>query len=270
MLCEAEKIIERFEPFVREHGSSKKSSIEKLCDTVRKVLQLLPDDVDHRNRRSSTEEAIGQCIAQHVAHELSMEYPLLSPDLFTKRRWVRIDFTEGAEAAESVLREPEPAKPKDKFRWVRVPLLIESSSRGVCTLGSVPWPGSPRVSATLYAKFPGSIGRQHLRHADRAWAKLHRIYADLLENDLIAQFVRTDVPRPRVSAFWIPSLPSIYVREVHQPDRRDPALVLTINKYRFLCCMWEADSEEPLEALMREFSEGGTINQEDDEENFYE
>lgn len=279
MLCEAEKYIQKFETFVRGHGSTETADVAKLLIAVKRISDLPMEEFggeahDERERIQAKRDAMADCVRTFVAQRMSEDFPLLDEKLFGFRRWIGVRFGDKPEVFTSVVKKPEQPSPKSPERWVETRLLVKSSApnwnrnrrNGAVTLGTIPVPGQRSKECTLYAKFPGVVGGRQTHFAHKAMAKLYRIHADLLDRPETALLTRQHITVPDLAAYWIPSLESIFAVEERAADRRDPALVLHVAGRRFLCCMWSAEGEQPLEAIMREFSEGGIVNMADEDE----
>ena len=273
LIDEAEPMIEGFAALVTGHTSRSEPDIDALETTVVKLagmsIEMFPG-ASNGERQRAREKAQEQCLAGYVAKRLSQRFPMIDADLLNRRRWVGIDFGEGDVATVANTRTVAPgSQPRTgDRRYVQGPLLMEYTlseygrghrDRGVL-FGRIPWPRRTRTDCQVYANFPGAILPQQMRFADAAQAEFYRAKADLLSVVALAPLARSHIPEPQLAALWIPTLSSFYTREQARADRRDPALVIKAFGAAFLCCLWDCQDEEPVEALLREFSIGGTVN----------
>lgn len=249
--CEAEQFIETFGEFVTSHTEKTTADFDALITAVRKINKL--------NQNFETRDgAIRGCVDAYLAKKIGERFPKIDDQLFQFQRWIGVKFkATGPEVFASRVTEPEDVDDKNEV-WVRTDLLISSGSHQLGSAFSAPKRKTQQWR--LHSDFPGNIGPEEHRYGFEALAILYRSYADILEQPELAEYEVDEIDKPKLVGYWIPSLPSIYIREQIKPVKRDPALVLHACGERFLCCLWDAqEKEEPLEAIIREFSEGGIV-----------
>lgn len=261
MQCEAEPLIDKFEEFVREHGSQEKADLDALVEHLQKIRKFHAEAAI--DDESILNPALRKGVTDYMVKAMSQKYPMLDESLFLKKRWIRYDHDN--KAGKTTILESRLAMPEDTNGWIEVPLLVakkqsSESWKGIASFQTV----RPSRHVAFKASFPGDITIDENIYAYQAEAEVFRIYADLLSRKETAGIVDGMISgyrmRPSVDAFWIPTLESIYVDVKPVPSRRDPALVITAFGRKFLCCCWDAANEHGIERLVREFSTGGKVN----------
>jgi len=260
MICEAEPLIDTFDKFVLSHATRQESSLDGLLEKMAKIrefhAQACIDD------SSLLITGLRTVIEKHVVNSISQKFPVLSPELFLKRRWVGVEYDAKANTAKVIgSRLSAPQEQATNVAWIEGNLLV---GKGTTHLGAYHTPTRPQRYLTLRVEFPGSISVDEMDHAYAARAMAYRVVAELLENRQTSSVAKTLIEggyhgKISTNAYWIPSLEGITVNSEPVPVKRDPALVMDFLGAKFLCCFWDAANEQPLEALIREFSTGGKV-----------
>ncbi len=260
LVDEAEPLIDGLPELFQSNSSQHETSLELLMESVRKAKSSQIEAFGNYRREKAYESLIHELVKTYTRRRMSAKFPHLDGSLFDKQRWIGVQFKPDSTIAIIGSKLSEPEETRKDVRWVNVPLIAHiDEGDSQCTLYSGRYAKTPHFQ--LVAEFPGSITRNEMKYACQAKAELYRITADLLESDELSDYAQDlHIHEPEVHAYWIPTLDSIGAEPV-PAARRDPALVLEIGGDRFLCCMWDATplGEEPLEAILREFSSGGTV-----------
>lgn len=59
---------------------------------------------------------------------------------------------------------------------------------------------------------------------------------------------------------WLPRIEDLYI-EQEIPVRDDPAVLVTCGDRAHLVAFWDSPNEDPIEGLLREFSEGPFVDE---------
>lgn len=114
---------------------------------------------------------------------------------------------------------------------------------------------------TVHAKLPDGLGRRHVKLVQEAIGHFHCAVALLyarginIESDL-APATRYESRKTNVEIIWAPAVEVLTLTAEPPRPAGDPAVVFSTAGHSFLLDFYDTPDEQPIEHLIREFSEG--------------
>jgi hypothetical protein len=283
-------VINRFDAFVKEHTTKKSGDADAILDQVRKCKNANPSIFEAKKVQeflTVRAKTVSSLVGQYISARMTVKYPLLDDALFSMKRHL-IVTPKGTLSSDRVAALDK--LPNKTDIRVTIPLFAEVPLEGPYGVDLGGWSRkTSRVTNNYgdreYKTHTGTVKStlpeppQDIKQAGRkAIGYYYNIVSEMYADDDLSEVLPTEPRSPELSIIWIPSpkalglkiettvkvvkaaRPEVKREPVVIPKNYDPALLLRINKLRFLVKTYDIVDEEPLINFLREFSTGGKFN----------
>jgi hypothetical protein len=257
-----------FPTVLAQNSSAKDYSLEQMLKDLASLSATSPtefpgDDVGAQSRAKN--EALSKCAKHFIRSHISQTFPILDPNIFKLKRWVKLRF-EGDDCAIECDQMEAPAKPNAmkenglSIRWVKCDLIAKIvrssySSNNIANIGRVKWPSKRYTEAVVRAHVPAKLPKNIRNKGYELLALAYEAYSLAYKNVLSASVLQAErFSRPDVSVIWIPRTEDLYVEQEIVPPPSDPALIIQFLDQQYVAGTWDLEEEQPFKHLIEEFS----------------
>lgn len=263
--------IEQFpDKLIKSTKISDKKSVEKIISDIERIRLQNPATYDENRtgeylkRRS---QVLKELVESYFTEAMSVEFPLISDELFNLKRVLTLEYdgvkwqvtSDDAQNTENETLNAGKIE-ESKIQKVTMPLFAYTPLFDGKHVSKLAEYAKDFRRTELSAKLPGVIG-PNLKEASRNalshyFGILKEMFANPVASDILYSEGKFD--QPEIGAIWIPTPQSINieVKDLPRPVNKDPAMILTARKKRYLVKTWNVDDEEPFESHLREFTTG--------------
>ncbi|MBW2974049.1 hypothetical protein KY346_06705 [Candidatus Woesearchaeota archaeon] len=262
-MAETQLLIKEFPKTVARHCNRPKASISEIAETADLAMTERQDaerigKQETRDFLKKQQATLDKLLGYYFVSSLSQEYPLISKELFTLKRYLAV--RNGV-----IVRDDSEKTSVEDAETITIPLFAYTKlfTDHTVKLGESVHIGSRTQRTTrITAKLPGEITEDLRYAAKRALSFYHSILEQAYQEHAISDLLlHKELEKPELGALWIPTLSSLEVeteiKELPAALLRDPALVLTAMDRKYLIKTWDAQDDKRFERYLQQFSKKG-------------
>lgn len=277
-MADTAKEIDGFASTMRKRSHRRVGDAKQIAGRIANVrgsFPLLPDEREIGKYVFARQKTLNELVTDYLVSVLSARYPLIDEALFTRRRWLA--FEDNKLVADKAGQPPSERSGRRRYEvplFCVVPLAGDRRLVLVDRQHTVNHPVhhySVHVRVAISTTLP-PVPHEILTAGHKAVGRFHAAISSAYANPDIAPLLGGLNLAPELTVAWIPTVKSLAVKTttaVSRPARAtispevplprpglDPALMLEVAGKRFLVALYDIPHEEPIEAMLREFTSG--------------
>lgn len=266
--------IKNFDKLVKSATSKTDGTEKQIMTDIHALMTRVPDVTTEKQIKqvlAARKSGLEACINRLFLHKMTRKFAIIHDELFELKRKL---FLKGKHIVGDSLKPDERIK---DAKQVTVPLFVYTdidNAGGNVEIGM--WTTqnyrmtesgsqyrSGQTEHRLNCKVPAAPAAI-IDGLHKAVGGYMRVMSELYQTPGIGQLVRAsglDV-HPTLAMTFIPTVAQMNLK-THTtytppppPKRVDPASIMVIDDHKFLVGLWDANEEEPFEAILREYTSG--------------